>query len=110
MITTTTYYTGELKLGDLVAIASFSCVELGFYRGRGQGNSFQYYELSSLARWVDYNDAPHNSPWKSPKAAYFNSYSGSRVIKYSPELLTLEYQVIYEKAIEALKRLKIIPE
>ena len=109
-MTTTTYYTGELKLGDLVAVANFSNIDLGFYRGRGQGDSFQYYHLANLARWVDYSDAPNNGSWKSPKVAYFNSYAGSRVIKYSPEFLTPEYQLIYEKATEALKRLKIIKE
>lgn len=103
---TNTYYTGELKIGDFIIVCEAYQMHLGFYRGRGRGNSFQYFSMTSLSRWFD---APQIK-YKNPKLCYHNTYNEFRVVKFSPDLLILEEKIKYEKAIEALKLLKIIKE
>lgn len=109
MITTTTYYTGDLQIGDLVAVAENSYICLGFFAGRGINDSFQYWSFWSLAEWFDdvYNVRTRGH---KPRKSYHNAASPHRVIKLTPEFFDNVTMEKYEKSIEALKLLKVISD
>ena len=104
-----TEYNGELHTGDLILIAENNYANIGFYLGRGQGGSMQYFLVTQLTRWLAHRDDPnYNTKKGGPAKCYMNSPHSNRVSKYSPELLTQEWRLEYELALEALKFLKVI--
>lgn len=107
MIITSTRYTGDLQVGDLVAVAEGNCLYAGFFAGRGIGDSFQYWGMWSLCDWFD-NKYGERMKGRKPRKAYHNAASPNRVIKITPEFFNKETMEMYEKSIEALKILKVI--
>lgn len=91
----------DIEIGDFVAISINNYMTLGFYAGRGKNASFQYYDLNTLAWWL--NNPNKKKLLKKNHIKYFVS----RVIKYSPEFLKKEYKEMFEEAIEALTQLKV---
>jgi len=90
----------DVQIGDFVAISKYYYTVFGFYAGQGKNYSFQYYDMDTLARWL--NDS------KTIIKKYYIKYYTCRVIKYSPEFLNKNNKEQFEKAIEALKQLKVI--
>ena len=102
-------HTGTIKTGDLVVISvSLSWLEFGFFLGRGQGNSVQYYSIRRLAQWL----ACHKEGNKQLRlyVDFYHTPYATKIARYSPEFFEGEMLEFYEKAIEALKILKLIPE
>lgn len=102
-----TRYTGALKVGDFIAVAEGNYMYLGFFAGRGTGNSFQYWTLWSLSNWLD-DTSKRRTEGKKPWKNYHNSYNTQRALKISPEFLDPEHMELYEKSIEALRILKVL--
>ena len=96
-------YTGEIKIGDLIIISSGNYLEIGFYVGRGQNDSVQYYHLSELNWWIKRLKEPNPPKRKLPYVSHINVIHPTRIAKYDVNLLTNEYKEIYEKGIELLK-------
>ena len=97
-----TEYCGQLKKGDFIIVSQGNKSYLGFYLGRGQGESVQFYGLSNLCRWWDNkNDPNYNSKLGTPYKWYINSPHPGRVSKYSSELLNDEWEEKYNKALTA---------
>lgn len=109
MITTSTLHTGNLKIGDLIAVAENSYIHIGFFAGRGINNSFQYWTMDQLCMWLD-PEGWRRKKGKLPYKFYHNSVRASRVIKISPEFFTNESMEMYEKSLEALRLLKVIED
>jgi len=102
-------HTGTIKTGDLVVIAaSLTWLEFGFFLGRGQGGSVQYYSIRRLAHWLAYHKQGGNQ--SRPHVDFYNTPYATKIARYNPEFFEGEMLELYEKAIEALKLLKIIPE
>ena len=99
-----TAYSNELQTGDFIIISNGRFLALGFYLGRGSTGSLQFYSLWSLSTWLDKTNRV-----KSPHKEYVNIAGQYRVAKYHPDCLeNPEFIEKYEKAVEALKLLKII--
>ena len=47
-------YIKDLKQGDFIAIAHNNWIEFGWYIGRGQGNSVQYFTLRSPSIYLEH--------------------------------------------------------
>ena len=56
----TSEISGELKLGDFIAVASNSYIELAFYLGRGKSGTVQYFTVHALEYWLQNKDNPNN--------------------------------------------------
>lgn len=108
-MTTKTHYTGDLKVGDLIAVSEGSSLQIGFFAGRGPTYTFQYWTLWSLSSWLDNGQASRFGPrGKNPVKSYHNNSYPMRSIKISPEFFDNETMIQYEKSVEALKILKVL--
>lgn len=47
-------YIKDIKQGDFIAIAHNNWIEFGWYIGRGQGNSVQYFTLRSPSIYLEH--------------------------------------------------------
>lgn len=100
------YYSGQIKTGDFIVVAaSGSFLDFGFFLGRGQGDSVQYYRMINLARYYR-KTGDRGKIYK----AFYNAHYPTKIAKYSPDCLSLANLPMYEDAIEALKLLKIIKQ
>lgn len=94
------YISGEIKKGDLILVLD-NRIRVGFYLGAGSGTSQRYYNINCLCRWND------SDKRRKPSISNIWGNTVSRMIKYSPDLLSGEMLKSYEKALEALKLLNI---
>lgn len=96
----------ELKTGDLIIVAGHGVLFLGFYLGRGQGNTVQFYTFSSILWWYDSMKGGKDYPYKDYISGGNVEY---RVARYDVELIP-EGKLKEEcyKCIEILKSLEII--
>lgn len=102
-------WTTEIKTGDMIIIAfNNAWLDIGFFLGRGQGNSIQYYTINRLSNWL--GQVKNGGKRKVPFKNFYNTHHPTKIARYSPDFLSPEIMVEYEKAIEALKLLKIIKE
>lgn len=101
-----TRYTGALKVGDFIVVAEGNHMYIGFFAGRGIGNSFQYWTTWQLSRWLD--DPTWRKKGHLPRKSYHNTYNPQRAMKITPEFLNAEHMEEYNKSIEALRILKIL--
>jgi hypothetical protein len=114
-----THYGGELQIGDLIAIADGNIISLGWYCGRGRGETVQYYSIFSACsimteyRLWEKGIEPENAyRWgaarreefetvglhiKMVKKCYINSVTPWRIIK----ITNPEDSITGEKQIEA---------
>lgn len=90
-------YSGEIQLGEFITVDRY---QFGFYIGRGQGDSIQFYSISTLAAF-------YLGDIKKPYVDYiYGSNTMWRIMKYSPTLLNAEYREIYDNAVKGLELLK----
>ena len=98
---TKTFYTGELKTGDLIAVNDYK-ITLGFYLGRGINYSKQFYSFRALNYWIEH---PNSG---SPRKWYIlENEPCRRIMKITSEHFDEETMKEYEKALEAMKKLEI---
>lgn len=102
-----TTLSGDIKIGDYIVVADGNYLNTGFYIGRGQGNSFQFFTVRGLVVWLDTKLNNPTYKRKHPYRSYLNTPSSYRISKYSPDCLTSEEKQEYEKALEALKLLNL---
>ena len=98
----------ELKTGDFVIVSLHNgCLHLGFYLGRGYGNTVQFYTFTSILWW-----SQQEKKSKYPYKDYIQGmYVEHRIAKYHPDLIEDEKKKEeYYKCMEILKSLKIIKE
>ena len=99
----TKYAEHELQTGDLIAIASDSYIDIGWYLGRGKTGTLQYCTINS-AYWA----ATSN---KKVYKCYINTPTPVRILKITPECITDKEELEkYEKALELMKELKIVKQ
>lgn len=93
----------EFLTGDYVLIIhTGGYCTLGFYLGKGKGDSIQYYSQSLLSKWMDHHALGN------PRKSYVIDPLNERVVKYSISLVKDQNLLeIYKKAVEALKKLNI---
>jgi len=104
-----TMFSGELHKGDLIIVSGNNSAYLAFYLGRGQGGTMQHFSLRQLTEWLDNKDnSRYNTKKGGPYVWYVNSPHANRISKYSPELLVKHWRDEYDKALLALKTLKVI--
>jgi hypothetical protein len=99
------WISGEIKKGDLIIAIFNNWIQMGFYLGPGKGQSQQFYQVGRLVDWLNRVDAVRKvtRPYKS----YVSNSDRYRFIKYSTELLCADQLEQYNKALEALKLIKI---
>ncbi len=92
-------YSGEIKFGDVIAVAYSNSMEIGIYLGRGQGDSMQYYGVRNLRRWLD-----NRIEWKSdtPYKFYIVSSYTHRFVKVSIHSLKPEHAATLVEAASIL--------
>lgn len=89
-------FTGQIVKGDLITIAYCNYMVLAIYIGRGIGGTLQYYELNYIVSVANGNS-------RKLRKAYVNSPHSTRIMKISPEVLTIDRKEDYEKAIHYLE-------
>ena len=99
------WISGEIRKGDLILAILHNYSDVGIYLGNGRNTSHQYYGISSLCNWID--NLHHNPKHKPPYKSYVSNCNKYRMVKYSSELMNEKTKEEYNKAIEALKLLKI---
>jgi hypothetical protein len=101
-------WTTEIKTGDLIVIAaSGSWLEYGFFLGRGQGHSVQFYSMHRLHNWmIDRSNGKKRTLCKN----FYNNHYLTKIARCTSEFFSPEMMIVYEGAINALKFLKIIQE
>ena len=105
-----TNFNKDLETGDFIIVSIYAgSLILGFYLGRGQGESIQFYTFRTILWW--YNYTGQNKP-KYPYKSYIQgSNTKCRMAKYHPDLITGEKEKEeYYKCVEILKSLNIIRE
>ena len=99
-------YTGIINKGDLISISFNSMHWLGFYIGKGSGDSYQYYSINRLNYWLDkIKDNPNKKMYKD---FIWGNTACQRFIKISPDMLEGQAKLDYERAMEVLGKLHVI--
>lgn len=99
----------KLKTGDLIIVSMWGgTLHLGFYLGRGQGESIQFYTFHRILSWYNRDSKSCKYPYKD----YIQGeYPHRRITKYHPDLIVDERdKKQYYECVEILKSLKIIKE
>lgn len=94
------YVSGKINIGDLICIDG---CRIGFYLGRGCGDSVQFYTLNVLDTMLS------RKQFLKPYVSYImGSNVKYRIKKYSPDLLSDEHKKKYDNALIALEKIKEI--
>lgn len=106
-------YGGELKKGDVIAIANINSVEFGWYIGPGKGESLQYYSMEGpglVHEHYEKQNKLESFTLKSIRKCYIWGTRYKRIIKITnPEDIFLEDDLTdYLNSKEALTNLKFI--